>query len=157
MAVALLPAGHKLLLTSLCGGQIHNNPELAFQEEFASETISTFLNSLPITSGNLNVATGAYGLKTCFEARYRSSVRGGRCVNFNAEYDALPEIGHACGHNLIALASLVAFFALQSIIAEFGVAGDAQLLGTPAEEDGGGKIILLEAEAFKGCDVSLMA
>lgn len=145
----------KYVLTSRFDGQIHSNPELAFEEELACETISVFLNSR--ATRNLNVVRGAYGLRTCFEARYRSSLPGGRCINFNAEYDALPEIGHACGHNLIALASLSAFIALQSVIDKFGIAGDVQLLGTPAEESGGGKIILLEAGAFGECDVSLMA
>ncbi|EXJ83939.1 hypothetical protein A1O3_04606 [Capronia epimyces CBS 606.96] len=139
----------------LINSKIHGNPESAFKEQFACETLHSFLKSLG--TENLSVATGAYGLKTCLEARYRSPARGGRCVNFNAEYDALPEIGHACGHNLIALASLVAFTALQAAVHKSGIAGDIQLLGTPAEEDGGGKIMLLEAGAFQGCDVSLMA
>lgn len=80
----------------------------------------------------------------------------GRCVNFNAEYDALPEIGHACGHNLIATASVTAFVALAFVIRKFKLPGEVQLLGTPAEEDGGGKIDLIEAGAYKGVDVSMM-
>ncbi|KAJ9635014.1 hypothetical protein H2204_005969 [Knufia peltigerae] len=136
---------------------IHGNPEPAFKERLACETISSFLTSLKPGIKNLSVATSVYGLATCFEARYQSSVPTSRCVNFNAEYDALPGIGHACGHNLIALASLIAFVALTSVLEKFGVAGCAQLLGTPAEEDGGGKIKLLEAGAYKTCAVSLMA
>lgn len=68
----------------------------------------------------------------------------------------LPGIGHACGHNLIATASLAAFLALQSTLTKFGVEGRVQLLGTPAEELGGGKIALIEAGAYKNADVSLM-
>lgn len=145
------------MLTSALGPQIHSNPEIAFKERLACETMSTFLRSLKPEIKNLSVETGAYGLATSFEARYQSSVPGGRCVNFNAEYDALPGIGHACGHNLIGLASLIGFVALTSAIEKFDVAGSAQLLGTPAEEDGGGKVKLLEAGAYRSCDVSLMA
>jgi metal-dependent amidase/aminoacylase/carboxypeptidase family protein len=77
-------------------------------------------------------------------------------VNFNAELDALPELGHACGHNLIALASIAGFLALRRLLEKSGVPGRVQLLGTPAEEDGGGKIELLNAGAYKHVDVSLM-
>lgn len=95
----------------------------------------------------------AYGLKTAFEA---ISGSGGRTVNFNAEYDALPGMGHACGHNLIATASVTGFIALSYALKQFGIDGRVQLLGTPAEEDGGGKIDLLNAGAYEKVDVSLM-
>lgn len=101
----------------------------------------------------MEVTRSAYGLATCFEA---TSGSGGRCVNFNAEVDALPGLGHACGHNLIATASVAAFLALRHALAEFAVPGRVQLLGTPAEEDGGGKIDLLKAGAYEKADVSLM-
>lgn len=100
------------------------------------------------------VTRHAYGLKTSFEALSGS---GGRLINFNAEYDALPGIGHACGHNLIATSSLAAFLALSSALKQFGLPGRVQLLGTPAEENGGGKAKLIEAGAYKGVDISLMA
>lgn len=82
---------------------------------------------------------------------------GGRLINFNAEYDALPGIGHACGHNLIATSSIAAFLALSFAITKFNVPGRAQLLGTPAEENGGGKTKLIDAGAYKSVDISLMA
>lgn len=78
-------------------------------------------------------------------------------INFNAEYDALPGIGHACGHNLITTSSVAAFLALSLCLKKLGVPGRTQLLGTPAEENGGGKAKLIEAGAYKGVDVSLMA
>ncbi|EHA19935.1 hypothetical protein ASPNIDRAFT_178302 [Aspergillus niger ATCC 1015] len=127
---------------------IHGNPELAYEEHYAHDTISTFLEDLGVP-----VTRSAYGLATCFEATGGS---GGRCVNFNAELDALPGIGHACGHNLIATASVAAFLALRHALAEFSVQGQVQLLGTPAEEDGGGKIDLLKRGAYDKADVSLM-
>ena len=95
----------------------------------------------------------AYGLSTSFEAKSGSR---GRTVNFNAEYDALPDIGHAGGHNLIATASVAGFVALAHVLKKFGLDGQVQLLGTPAEESGGGKVDLLDAGAFKNVDVSLM-
>lgn len=78
-------------------------------------------------------------------------------INFNAEYDALPGIGHACGHNLITTSSVTAFLALSSALKKFGIPGRTQLLGTPAEENGGGKVQLIDAGAYKDVDVSLMA
>ena len=95
----------------------------------------------------------AYGLETAFEV---ISGNGGRTVNFNSEYDALPGMGHACGHNLIATASVTGFLALTYALKKFGVDGRVQLLGTPAEEDGGGKIDLLNAGAYEKVNVSLM-
>jgi metal-dependent amidase/aminoacylase/carboxypeptidase family protein len=99
------------------------------------------------------VQQGAYNLPTSLESKHGSD---GRCVNFNAEYDALPGLGHACGHNLIATAGVSAYLALSFVLDKYGVEGRAQLLGTPAEEDGGGKILLLDAGAYKEVDVSLM-
>ncbi|KAE8382661.1 hypothetical protein BDV26DRAFT_252894 [Aspergillus bertholletiae] len=129
--------------------KIHQNPELAYKEYKAHDAICEFLESqgIPITRH-------AYGLKTAFEALVGDPA--GRCVNFNAEYDALPGIGHACGHNLIATASVTAFMALAFAIRKFNLPGQAQLLGTPAEEDGGGKIDLIRAGAYEKAHVSLM-
>jgi amidohydrolase len=77
-------------------------------------------------------------------------------ITYNAEYDALPDIGHACGHNLIATSSLAAFLATAEAIKEHEIKGRVRLLGTPAEEGGGGKIELLKAGAYKGVDACLM-
>lgn len=129
--------------------QIHENPELAYEEHVAHDTICDFLQSQGIPT-----TRHAYGLKTAFEAKVGNG--DGRCVNFNAEYDALPGIGHACGHNLIAISSITGFLALAFAIREFGIPGHVQLLGTPAEEDGGGKIDLINAGAYQNSDVSLM-
>ncbi|CRG86948.1 hypothetical protein PISL3812_03961 [Talaromyces islandicus] len=134
--------------------QIWSNPELAYQEHHAHDTICTFLESQ-----GFEVTRHAYGLETSFEARSSGgdSSELGALINFNAEYDALPDIGHACGHNLIATSSIVAFLALSAVLKEFGIPGRTQLLGTPAEENGGGKAKLIENGAYKGVDISLMA
>lgn len=134
-------------LTSIL--QIWSNPELAYEEHQAHDNICDFLESQGFA-----VTRHAYGVDTSFEC---ISGTEGRLVNFNAEYDALPGIGHACGHNLIATSSIAAFLALSHLKKEFGIGGRIQLLGTPAEENGGGKAKLLDAGAYKEVDVSLMA
>lgn len=122
---------------------------MAYKEYQAHDVLCEFLESQGIPTDR-----HAYGLKTAFESRVGDPA--GRCVNFNAEYDALPGIGHACGHNLIATASVTAFLALAFAIQRFNLPGQAQLLGTPAEEEGGGKIDLIRAGAYKKAEVSLM-
>jgi amidohydrolase len=101
-----------------------------------------------------SVTRHAYGIETSFEVEYGSN---GRVVVFNAEYDALPGIGHACGHNLIATSSIASFIATAEAIRDNGVSGRVRLLGTPAEESGGGKIKLLKAGAYQGVDACIMS
>lgn len=115
----------------------------------AHDTLCSFLEELGYT-----VTRSAYGRPTAFEALSGS---GGRLVNFNAEYDCLPGIGHACGHNLIATSSLTAFLGLSMSLKKLGIPGRVQLLGTPDEEGDGGKIKLLDAGAFEGVHASMMA
>ncbi|PYH85663.1 amidohydrolase [Aspergillus uvarum CBS 121591] len=128
---------------------IWSNPETAYEEHRAHDVICDFLEKQGFT-----VTRHAYGLDTSFEA---ISGSGGRLINFNAEYDALPGIGHACGHNLITTSSVAAFLALSAVLKQYGLSGRTQLLGTPAEENGGGKAKLIDAGAYKAVDVSLMA
>lgn len=109
--------------------------------------------SLLKTQG-LEVTSHAHGLETSFSCSFGN---GGRIVAFNAEYDALPGIGHACGHNLIAAGSIAAFLGLVSILkSEPSLKGTALLLGTPAEEGGGGKLKLMAAGAYKDVSACLM-
>lgn len=119
---------------------LHDHPETAFKEVFAHDTISAFLESQGFT-----VQRRTYGLDTSLEACIGQQ---GRQVVFCAEYDALPEIGHACGHNLIATASIAAFLAAAKALKELQIPGRLRLLGTPAEEGFGGKAILVDAGAF---------
>lgn len=128
--------------------QIHAHPELAYQEVHAHDTLCTTLSDL-----GYKVTRHAYGLNTSFEAE---AGHAGALITYNAEYDALPEIGHACGHNLIATSSLAAFLATAEVLAENDIEGRVRILGTPAEEDGGGKIDLIDAGAYKGVDACLM-
>ncbi|KAI1387576.1 uncharacterized protein F4822DRAFT_287209 [Hypoxylon trugodes] len=121
--------------------QLHQHPETAYEEVFAHDTITKFLEDRGFT-----VKRSTYGLPTSFEAEIGSS---GRLVVVCAEYDALPQIGHACGHNLIATSSIAAFLAAASALKQSGAAGRIRILGTPAEEGGGGKAKLIDAGAFK--------
>jgi len=129
--------------------EIHAHPELAFQEQRAADLLCD-----AIARARLDVARGSYGLDTAFEARLGSTDAGAPCVAILAEYDALPGIGHACGHNLIATAALGAGLALASL--GRALPGRVRLLGTPAEEQGGGKELMARAGAFEGVDASMM-
>jgi amidohydrolase len=128
--------------------KIHAHPELSLEEHRASSWIAEFVER----EGAVSVERGIGGLPTALRARAGES-RGPR-VAVLAEYDALPEIGHACGHNLIAGAAVGAFVALARHRSALG--GSIELYGTPAEEAGGGKIRLLEAGAFQGVDAAMM-
>ncbi|KAJ0344286.1 hypothetical protein COL154_010245 [Colletotrichum chrysophilum] len=100
------------------------------------------------------VTPHAYGIPTSLEAKYGE---GGRLVVFNTEYDALPGIGHACGHNLIATASLAGFIATVAALKTSGKPGRVKLLGTPAEEGGCGKGMLVGKGAYDGVAACVMA
>ncbi|KAK4040179.1 hypothetical protein C8A01DRAFT_46422 [Parachaetomium inaequale] len=127
---------------------IHANPELAYEEHKAHDAFVSTLRSL-----GFEVTPHAYGLATAFSADFGS---GGRLVVYNAEYDALPGIGHACGHNLIASASFAAFLGAAAALKTSGQPGRVRLLGTPAEEGGGGKLKLIAEGAYKGAAACLM-
>jgi amidohydrolase len=126
--------------------EIHAHPELAFEEHRAAALLVSSLRD-----AGLPVTAPAYGLETSFETRVGAR---GPTVALLAEYDALPRIGHACGHNLIATASLGAGLALAALGDR--LPGRLRVLGTPAEEAGGGKELLARAGAFEGVDAALM-
>lgn len=129
---------------------LHANPELAYQEHFAHETITSYLSSI-----GFEVKKHAYGFETSFEAEYGS---GERLVIICAEYDALPGIGHSCGHNLIATSSIATFIAAAEAMKKHNIEGRLRILGTPAEEGGGGKAKLIDAGAFpKDTAAAIMA
>jgi amidohydrolase len=122
------------------------DPELAFEEHRAMGRCADVLEKAGLT-----VERGAYGLATAFAARFGST---GPHVVICAEYDALPEVGHACGHNVIAAAAVGAGLALAPLAEQAGLR--LTVLGTPAEERFGGKVDLLEAGAFDDADAALM-
>ncbi|CAM5349563.1 putative peptidase/amidohydrolase [Streptomyces spiroverticillatus] len=126
--------------------RIHAHPETAFEEHRAAAWCTDLLR----THG-FAVTAPAYGLPTAFEATVGS---GPVTVALACEYDALPGLGHACGHNLIAAAGVGAALALAPFADELGLT--VRVLGTPAEESGGGKALLLSAGAFDGVDAAMM-
>ena len=126
-----------------------DHPETAWQEDYASETLCRFMNGHGIPT-----ATGWCGFPTAF--RGEAGKPDGPVFALAAEYDALPP-GHACGHNLIAAASAGAMCAAAAIIQREDLPGRLVLMGTPAEESGGGKVKLLERHALDGVDAVMMA
>ncbi|MDP8936965.1 MAG: M20 family metallopeptidase [Actinomycetota bacterium] len=127
--------------------RVHGQPELLFEERFASQLLVSTL-----AGAGLDVAFPAYGLETAFAGRAGADT--GPLVALLCEYDALPRIGHACGHNIIAAAGLGASLASASVARDAG--GRLLALGTPAEEGGGGKVHLADRGAFAGVDAALM-
>lgn len=125
---------------------IHDNPELGFEEEKASAWLTSYLED-----SGFHVEQGIAGLATAFRATYG---QGSPRIALLAEYDALPKIGHGCGHNIIATSALGAAVASKSIIAQSG--GSIVVLGTPGEEAFGGKIDMVKAGAFKEIDVAMI-
>ncbi|KAJ0413676.1 hypothetical protein BJY00DRAFT_319561 [Aspergillus carlsbadensis] len=108
--------------------EIHSYPELSYEDVHAHDIICNLLKKLEYF-----VTRHAYGLQTSFEVEVGL---GGGLITYNTEYDALSEIGHACGHNLITTSSLGAFLAAGGAIKEHQINGQVRLLGTPAEEGG---------------------
>lgn len=127
--------------------RIHAHPELAFEEEKASAWCAGFL-----ADAGFAIEKPFCGLDTAFRARKGN---GPLHVAFCAEYDALPSIGHACGHNVIATMSLGAALAAARVADEVGLT--VTVVGTPAEEHGGGKILLLERGGFADEHLAMMA
>lgn len=125
--------------------KIHARPELAFEERYAAELLCSVLERHGLTPQR-----GAYDLETSF--RCDIGVEG-PVVAILSEYDALPELGHACGHNLIAAMGLGAALGLAKVGA-FG--GRVRYLGTPAEEFGAGKAVMAARGAFDGIDAAMM-
>ncbi|KAF8454706.1 hypothetical protein BGX38DRAFT_1170951 [Terfezia claveryi] len=149
--------------------KIWSNPELSGQETIAHNTICDFFETL---GSDYKVQRKAWGIETSFmieACRVVNNLASARIIVFNAEYDALPNMvpventspvkfkaAHACGHNLIASAAIAAFIACWETLKANNGTGTVRLLGTPAEERGGGKLQLLEKGAYKGVNACLM-
>ncbi|RKT57551.1 M20 family metallopeptidase [Saccharothrix australiensis] len=125
---------------------IHAEPELAFAEHRSAAKVADLL-----AAEGFEVERGVAGLETAFTASYGS---GDLVLGLCAEYDALPEVGHACGHNVIAAASAGAALALRDVADELGLT--VRVIGTPAEEVGGGKVLMLERGVFDDVSLSMM-
>lgn len=128
---------------------IHANPETAFNEHKSSVLLADYLGK-----HGFNVETGVCGLATAFKGVKKCSMGEGPRVAFILEYDALPGLGHGCGHNLIAAASAGAAAGLAAISDQ--LPGQILAVGTPAEEGGGGKIHLADRGCFRDVDAAMM-
>ncbi len=126
--------------------RVHANPELKFEEERGAAWVAGVL-----ADHGLPVELGAYELPTAFVSRVGS---GPLHLSICAEYDALPAVGHACGHNIIAAAAVGAGLALAPLVDDLGIT--LSIFGTPAEEGGGGKVFMIERGAFDDVHASMM-
>jgi amidohydrolase len=126
--------------------RVHAHPELKFEEEQSSKWTAGVL-----ADAGLSVDMGICDLPTAFSCSIGS---GSLHLAICAEYDALPGIGHACGHNIIAATAVGAGLALAPLVDDLDLR--VTILGTPAEEGGGGKVFLLERGAFDGVDAAMM-
>jgi amidohydrolase len=127
---------------------IHANPELGFAEFEAAALLTGMLEQ-----AGFAVERGVAGMETAFVASLAGRDEG-PTIAFLAEYDALPGLGHACGHNIIGTAALGAGMATAAVLPK--LAGTIQVIGTPAEEGGGGKAIMVDAGVFQEIDAALM-
>lgn len=126
--------------------RIHDNPEVGYHEEKAAKWLSDYLEGK-----GFNIDRGVADLPTAFVASYG---KGKPVVSFMAEYDALPEIGHGCGHNIICTTAVGAGIASKLIADEFGA--KIVVMGCPAEELLGGKVFMVEKGVFQGIDAAMM-
>jgi amidohydrolase len=126
--------------------RIHNNPELGFHEHKAAVWLTEYLEQ-----NGFAMERGIYGLETAFRASYG---QGQPMIALLAEYDALPDLGHGCGHNIIGTASAGAGVAAKLAVDIFG--GTVLVIGTPAEELYGGKITMAQQGAFSDLDAAMM-
>jgi amidohydrolase len=127
---------------------LHRHPELSMEERRSARLLARFL-----ASEGFSIRRGVAGLRTSFVARKRLSRHGPR-IAFLAEYDALPGIGHACGHNLIGAAAAGAAAAVGRVSGD--LPGEVLVIGTPAEETIGGKAVMADRGVFRGLDAALM-
>src|SRR5581483_9576894 len=126
---------------------IHGEPELALEEHKAAARLAS-----AVENQNLAVQRGAFGLETAYASEFGR--KGGPTIAILSEYDALPGVGHACGHNIIATSGLGAAFALAKLGSR--LPGRVRYLGTPAEERHGGKELMAREGAFDGADAAMM-
>ncbi|MFH1002562.1 MAG: M20 family metallopeptidase [Chloroflexota bacterium] len=126
--------------------KIHANPETGFQESRAAAWLTAFLEE-----NGFSVERGFCQMPTAFRASYG---QGRPVIALLAEYDALPGLGHACGHNIIATSAVGAAVAARPAVDRYG--GSIRVIGTPAEEIHGGKIIMAQRGAFDGLDAAML-
>lgn len=125
---------------------VHANPELGFEEHHAAASVAE-----TVSGNGIEIEVGTFGLETSFRAKVGS---GSPTVAILAEYDALPGVGHGCGHNIICAAGVGAFLAVAPLVDDLG--GSVELIGTPAEEGGSGKELIAREGGFDDVDCAMM-
>ena len=140
--------GRKKELRAL-SDDIWKHPEVAYTEKYAVARVAEFMKGQ-----GYEITTPYCGIETAFRCEYGAG--DGPVFAFASEYDALPEIGHGCGHNLICMAGIAAFLAAAEAMKREKLPGKVILFGTPAEEGGGGKVRMVEAGCLKGVDAVVM-
>ncbi|KAI9468686.1 hypothetical protein BDB00DRAFT_966707 [Zychaea mexicana] len=130
---------------------LHNNPETSMNEHHASQVLADY-----VEKKGFKVTRKVFGMETSFRAEFGDETNGGRRIGFCSEYDALPGLGHACGHNLIAISGVASALAVKALLESGKASGKVILYGTPSEELLSGKIVMMNHGAFKDIDVCLM-
>ncbi|KAI7853714.1 hypothetical protein BDC45DRAFT_509946 [Circinella umbellata] len=130
---------------------LHKNPEISLQEHRSYKILADYMEKK-----GFKVTRQVYGMETSFRAEYGEDGSEGRSIGICSEYDALPGLGHACGHNLIAISGLASALAVKALLESGKALGKVVLYGTPSEELLSGKIIMMNNGAFKDIDVCLM-
>ncbi|KLO18526.1 amidohydrolase [Schizopora paradoxa] len=130
---------------------IHDHPELGFEEKYAHDKLTEFMRE-----HGFEVTPHYASLDTAWRAKFVHG-KGGRVLGVNSEMDALPGVGHACGHNLIAAGGVGVALAVKAAMVKHNVNGKIILLGTPAEEGGGGKVLLIQRGTYKEMDLCVMS
>ncbi|CAE7233014.1 unnamed protein product [Rhizoctonia solani] len=139
--------------------QIHDRPELRWDVKHAHDLLTQFMETQGFQVTRHYLASDLPA-PTAWKAEFTVPDKSGKrlpVIGFNSEMDALPGIGHACGHNLIAIVGVAAALGLKSAMEKYRIPGRIVLLGTPAEEGGQGKVEMLKAGAYKEMDICLMA
>ncbi|KAG5350838.1 hypothetical protein C0989_009061 [Termitomyces sp. Mn162] len=147
---------------------VHAHPEIAYEERYTHDVLTKFMEKHGFE------VTNHYHLETAWRATFTNR-EGGRTIGVNSEMDALPGVGHACGHNLIAISGVGVSIAIKKALEKFNLPGTVELLGTPgkdycssfrpvyeilhsiAEEVGNGKVVLLDKGAYQNMDACLMS
>lgn len=130
---------------------IFDHPEIKYQEYYAYKTLTDFIKK----DSEVTLIDHVANIDTAFVASYIHKEKGKQCIAFLAEYDALANLGHGCGHNLLGCGSLLAFFITKEYMKKHNIRGEIRLYGCPAEEGGAGKSRMVKAGVFDGVQKAL--
>lgn len=130
---------------------IFDHPEIKYQEYYAYDILTNYIKQYD----DISLVERAANIDTAFMASFINKEKGKECIAFLAEYDALPNLGHGCGHNLLGSGSLLAFLITREYMKKYNIPGEIRLYGCPAEEGGAGKSRMVKAGIFSGVTKAL--